>query len=244
MSVASTVVLLRALMDSGALESDPGRTAVGWLIVEDMFTVLVLVLLPALAMPLGGEPPEGRAAGGNALLDVGVSLGKAALFGVLMYVVGRRAIPWILVRVARDGSQELFTLGVLAAALGIAWVYSPSGVAMLGAFFAGLVANRTSATGRRGRSASARCVRGAVLCLGGDAVRSRDPDRISRAGTVVLAVVVGGKALAAVPIVLALRRPLRTGLLVAAGLARSESSHSFSPSWASRSVSSPRKVAT
>jgi len=141
-----------------------------------------------------------------------------------MYVVGRRAIPWILVRVARDGSQELFTLGVLAAALGIAFGSTALfGVSLaLGAFFAGLVVGESDLSHRAAadalplRDAFAVLFFVSVGMLFDPAILIESPERV----LVVLAVVVGGKALAAVLIVLALRRPLRTGLLVAAGLAQ------------------------
>src|SRR4030095_15018648 len=123
-----------------ALETGEGRIAVGWLIVEDLVTVLVLVLLPALAVPLGGTPGE---AARSASLGVAIAwtFVKVAAFVALMFVVGRRAVPWLLERVARTGSRELFTLGVLATALGIAvGAASLFGVSFaLGAFFAGVV---------------------------------------------------------------------------------------------------------
>jgi CPA2 family monovalent cation:H+ antiporter-2 len=145
LSVASTVVLLRALEARGQLDTADGRIAIGWLIVEDLATVIVLVLLPALAPSLGGaESAEaGDGSLGSILVSVGLTLAKvAALFGVML-VVGRRVIPWMLQVVARTGSRELFTLSVLAVALGIA-VGSAAlfGVSFaLGAFIAGMVVN-------------------------------------------------------------------------------------------------------
>jgi CPA2 family monovalent cation:H+ antiporter-2 len=141
LSVASTVVLLRTLEDRGLLDSVDGRIAVGWLVVEDLVTVLVLVLLPALAATLGGS--GGGAPTGNPMQTVGLTIGKVAAFVALMFVVGRRAVPWLLERVARIGSRELFTLSVLAVALGIAIGASMLfGVSFaLGAFFAGMVVN-------------------------------------------------------------------------------------------------------
>src|SRR6185503_14496112 len=140
LSVASTVVLLRALEDRGALETGEGRIAVGWLIVEDVVTVLVLVLLPALAVPLGGSAGE-AAPTGSLAAEIAWTLAKVAAFIGAMFVIGRRAVPWLLERVARTGSRELFTLGVLATALGIAvGAASLFGVSFaLGAFFAGVV---------------------------------------------------------------------------------------------------------
>ena len=149
-SVASTVVLLRALEDRNELDTQQGRIAVGWLIVEDLFTVLVLVLLPLIA-PMLGATPDGEhgsvsgsiSAGG--LAEVLFAIGKAAVFAVLMVVAGARVIPWLLLQVARQGSRELFTLAVLAIALGIAYAASSVfGVSFaLGAFLAGLVVSES-----------------------------------------------------------------------------------------------------
>jgi CPA2 family monovalent cation:H+ antiporter-2 len=121
LSVASTVVLLRALEDRGILDSADGRIAVGWLIVEDLVTVLALVLLPALAGVLGATPPgaaagaasdaatatHAAAAGGSLIVTLGRTLLKITVFGALMLLVGRRVIPGLLGRVARTGSREL-----------------------------------------------------------------------------------------------------------------------------------------
>ena len=117
LSVASTVVLLRALESRNALETFNGRIAVGWLIVQDLVMVLVLVLLPPLATLLGGsagEPDGGRGLGAA----LGITLAKMATFVVLMVVVGRRLFPRILWLVAKTGSRELFTLCIVAAAVG------------------------------------------------------------------------------------------------------------------------------
>ncbi len=137
LSVASTVVLLRAMEERRLLETQRGRIAVGWLIVEDLVMVLALVLLPALADALGG-----RGAGTGAILGaLGITLLKMAAFVVVMLVVGRRAIPWVLEKVAATGSRELFTLSVLAIALGVAFGSATLfGVSFaLGAFFAGML---------------------------------------------------------------------------------------------------------
>jgi monovalent cation:H+ antiporter-2, CPA2 family len=137
LSVASTVVLLRAMEERRLLETLRGRIAVGWLIVEDLVMVLALVLLPALAEALGG-----RGAGTGAILGaLGITVLKMAAFVVVMLVVGRRAIPWALEKVAATGSRELFTLSVLAIALGVAFGSATLfGVSFaLGAFFAGML---------------------------------------------------------------------------------------------------------
>ena len=136
LSVASTVVLLRALEARGALDSLNGRIAVGWLIVEDLVMVLVLVLLPPLAGLLSGQ------GGGEGLwMSLGITLLKVAAFIAFMLIVGRRLFPRLLWLVARTGSRELFTLCVVAAALGIAFAAGKLfGVSFaLGAFFAGMV---------------------------------------------------------------------------------------------------------
>ena len=119
LSVASTVVLLRALESRGMLETVNGHIAVGWLVVEDLVTILVLVLLPPLAAWLGDTA---RVVGDRSLLTtLALTLGQVAVFIALMLVVGRRVFPWLLWQVARTGSRELFTLCVVAAAVGIAY---------------------------------------------------------------------------------------------------------------------------
>ena len=112
LSVASTVVLLNALESRGVLESVNGRIAVGWLVVEDLVMVLVLVLLPALSVWLGGHAnAHSDGAGDRSLLTTIVfTLGQVAVFIALMLVVGRRLFPWLLWQIARTGSRELFTL--------------------------------------------------------------------------------------------------------------------------------------
>ncbi len=144
LSVASTVVLLRALEDNRLLDTSRGKIAIGWLVVEDLVMILALVLLPVLA--------ESIADGSGKGLDIGVlakslgwTLGKLGIFVVLMLVVGRRAIPWLLERVAGTGSRELFTLSILAIALGVAFGSAKMfGVSFaLGAFFAGMLLNES-----------------------------------------------------------------------------------------------------
>ncbi|MDP9196706.1 MAG: cation:proton antiporter [Pseudomonadota bacterium] len=132
MSVASTIVVLRVLEERHLLDTVEGRISTGWLIVEDLAMILALVLLPSLA---------GQKAGIELLGDVLLTCGKVALFIALILVIGQRSLPWLLSRVARTGSRELFTLSVLACALGIAWASSSLfDVSLaLGAFFAGVV---------------------------------------------------------------------------------------------------------
>ena len=144
LSVASTVVLLRAMEERRLLETQRGRIAVGWLIVEDLVTVLILVMLPPLASLLGGHAEE---AGSGSMEDIAKALGwtlaKGGIFILLMLVVGKRVIPWILERTAAVGSRELFTLAVLAIALGVAFVSTAvfDVSFALGAFLAGVMLN-------------------------------------------------------------------------------------------------------
>src|SRR5690606_18743454 len=116
LSVASTVVLLRALQERRLVESRRGRIAVGWLIVEDLAMVLALVMLPAMAEFLrdGGAAPGEGPSTNDILMTLGLTLGKVAAFVAVMLLIGRRVIPWILHRIAHGGSRELFRLAVLA----------------------------------------------------------------------------------------------------------------------------------
>ncbi|HET9031485.1 MAG TPA: YbaL family putative K(+) efflux transporter [Dokdonella sp.] len=146
LSVASTVVLLRALEERRLLETRRGRIAIGWLIVEDLLMVLVLVMLPPLAGLLGGDSAEGQSASGAEIMNaLGWTLGKVTVFIVLMLAIGRRVIPWVLERTAGVGSRELFTLAVLAIALGVAYVATAifSVSFALGAFLAGVMLNES-----------------------------------------------------------------------------------------------------
>ncbi|MCL1501137.1 Kef family K(+) transporter [Xanthomonas nasturtii] len=143
LSVASTVVLLRALEERRLLETQRGRIAVGWLIVEDLVMVIALVMLPALAEVLGTGAPAAAHAGEptSLLAALGLTVLKMVAFVAVMLVVGRRVIPWSLEKVAATGSRELFTLAVLGIALGVAFVSATLfGVSFaLGAFFAGML---------------------------------------------------------------------------------------------------------
>ncbi|HYF38731.1 MAG TPA: cation:proton antiporter, partial [Gemmatimonadales bacterium] len=149
LSVASTVVLLRALEARGVLETLNGRIAIGWLVVEDLVVVLVLVLLPALAGVLGDQPTATVESGdlGRALA---LTLGKVAAFVALMLIVGRRLLPQLLWAVARTGSRELFTLAVISAAVGVAFAAAElfSVSFALGAFFAGMMLRESSLSHR------------------------------------------------------------------------------------------------
>jgi monovalent cation:H+ antiporter-2, CPA2 family len=146
-SVASTVVLLKALERRDRLDSPEGRLAVGWLVVEDVLMVFVLVLLPALAPAFRGGASTSVAA---ILAPAAVAIAKVAVFVLLMYFVGRRFVPWLLEHVARLGSRELFTLSVIAIALGVGTIAAELfGVSFaLGAFFAGAVISESELSQR------------------------------------------------------------------------------------------------
>ena len=152
LSVASTVVLLRALEDRDMIKSNDGRIAIGWLVVEDLLMVLTLVLLPALTGLLGGHVPENTGSGGL-WPALGITIGKVVLFIGLMLIAGVRFFPWLLSRVERTGSRELFTLAVIALALGVAFGSAKLfGVSFaLGAFFAGVVVNESDLSHRAAR---------------------------------------------------------------------------------------------
>lgn len=225
LSVASTVVLLRALEQQGTLASEDGRIAVGWLVIEDLITVLILVLLPALATVLGAPGPQGATAGTAELArTLGITLGKVALFVALMLLVGARVFPWILAHVVRTGSRELFTLAAVALALGVAYGSAKLfGVSVaLGAFFAGMVISGTDESHAAAtylqplRDMFAALFFVAVGMLFEPAVLIRHPLEVLE----VLAIVVVGKSVAAVLIVRLLGRPLATALTVAAALAQ------------------------
>ena len=172
-AISSTVVLIRTLTDAGLLESAHGKIAVGWVVVEDLGIVVVLVLLPPLAPVLGGTA---GASGDDLVLRLAVTLAKVALFGVLMIAVGTRVIPWLLEQVARTGHRELFTLAVLVVALGVAVVaaFAFEVSLALGAFLAGVAISESDLSHQaaaRG-AAAARRLRGALLRFGRHALRS------------------------------------------------------------------------
>ncbi len=150
LSVASTVVLLRALQERRLVQTERGTIAVGWLIVEDLAMVLALVLIPAMAPSAGGtmQPPWGSIPGWA--VTIGLTLAKVTAFVALMLVVGRRVIPWVLHYVAHTGSRELFRLAVLSIALGVAFgAATLFGVSFaLGAFFAGMVLSESELSHR------------------------------------------------------------------------------------------------
>ena len=223
LSVASTVVLLKALESRGVLESGNGRIAVGWLVVEDLAMVLVLVLLPPLAGLLGAGT-GGTASSGQLWIALGAHAAAVTAFIALMLLVGRRVFPWILWQVTRTGSRELFTLCVVAAAVGIAYGSAQLfGVSFaLGAFFAGMVLRESQFSHRAAeetlplRDAFAVLFFVSVGMLFDPAVVLEDPLRV----LAVVAIIVFGKSLAAAALVLLLRYPLNTALTVSASLAQ------------------------
>ena len=221
LSVASTVVLLRSLESNGLLQTMNGRIAIGWLIVEDLAMVLALVLIPALAMAGMGE---GDTPGLSPVAQLFIAVGKVILFMVIMLVAGRKALPWLLTVVARTRSRELFTLAVFAMAMGVAFCAAKMfGVSFaLGAFFAGMMIRESDLNHEVAdralpfQEAFAVLFFVAVGMLFNPAILIEQPLNV----LAVVAIVMVGKSLAAFAIVTSFGYPLRTGLLVSAGLAQ------------------------
>ena len=221
LSVASTVVLLRALQERRLIETGRGKIAVGWLIVEDLAMVLALVLLPALSGVLGGEAPS---QGGSVLGAFAMTIGKVVAFVAFMLIVGRRVIPWILHRIAHTGSRELFRLAVLAIALGVAFGSAALfGVSFaLGAFFAGMIMAESELSQQAAnetlplRDAFAVLFFVSIGMLFDPMVLLREP--LSVLATLLIIVV--GKSIAALIIVRAFKRPMSTALTISASLAQ------------------------
>ena len=231
LSVASTVVLLRALQERRMIETERGRIAVGWLIVEDLAMVLALVLLPALAGVLGGEAQSAQAPNILALrFDfgvwgvLGITLAKVAAFVAVMLVVGRRVIPWVLHYVAHTGSRELFRLSVLAIALGVAFGAAKLfGVSLaLGAFFAGMVMSESELSHQAAEETLP--LRDAFSVLFFVSVGMLfDPTSLLTDTWPVLAtlfIILIGKSVAAFLIVVAFGYPVATALIISASLAQ------------------------
>lgn len=222
LSCASTVVLLKALGDRGLLDSVNGKIAVGWLLVEDLVMVLVLVLLPATAVLLGGKAPA--SADGNIWLTLGITLLKVIGFIAFMLIVGKRVVPIIMQFVARLGSRELFTLTVVAAAVSIAYgSYAIFGVSMaLGAFFAGMVVKESDFSHRAEeetlplREIFSILFFVSVGMLFDPHILVESPLHI----LAVIAIIMVGKTLAAMALVLFFRYPINTALTVGASLAQ------------------------
>jgi CPA2 family monovalent cation:H+ antiporter-2 len=224
LSVASTVVLLRALEARGALDSIDGRIAVGWLVVEDLVMVLVLVLLPPLAGILSGTDDGAADAGASLWITLAITLAKVTAFVVLMLVVGRRLFPKLLWLVSGTGSRELFTLCVIAAAVGVAYGSAQLfGVSFaLGAFFAGMMMRESEFSHRAAeeslplRDAFSVLFFVSVGMLFDPQVILEHPGKL----VAVVAIIVLGKTVAAIALVLAFRYRLHTALTVGASLAQ------------------------
>ncbi len=223
LSVASTVVLLRALQERRAVQTERGRIAVGWLIVEDLAMVLALVLLPALAGAISNPAAQGGVFDAW-IVPLSITLAKVGGFVAFMLIVGRRVIPWILHYVAHTGSRELFRLAVLAIALGVAF-----GAALLfgvsfalGAFFAGMILAESELSQRAAeetlplRDAFAVLFFVSVGMLFNPAVLISHPMAV----LATLGIILLGKSLAALLIMRTFRRDAETSLTVAASLAQ------------------------
>jgi len=221
LSVASTVVLIRTLADRGLLESTNGRIAIGWLVVEDLVMVLVLVLLPTLSEALIGN---GTIESSAIWRTLAVTFAQVVAFILFMLLIGRKLFPWFLWRVACTGSRELFTLSVISAGVGVAYGSSEFfGVSFaLGAFFAGMVLRKSAVSHRAAeeslplRDAFSVLFFVSVGMLFEPSVLAANPMHI----LATVAVIVLGKSLVAFFIVLALRYPLNTALSVSASLAQ------------------------
>ena len=226
LSVASTVVLLKALENRGILETVNGRIAVGWLVVEDLVMVLVLVMLPPLSLWLGDNAHDHALKNGDRslLATLALTLGKVAAFIALMLIAGRRLFPKLLWQIAGTGSRELFTLCVVAAAVGIAYGSAELfGVSFaLGAFFAGMVMRESPLSYRAAeeslplRDAFSVLFFVSVGMLFEPQVLIREPLHVFA----VVAIIILGKSLAAFFLVLLFRYPLNTALTVSASLAQ------------------------
>lgn len=219
LSVASTVVMLRALEANNLLQTTQGRIAVGWLIVEDLVMILALILIPTLA-GIDSQIPVFR----SSWEQVPIAMAKIVLFLITMFVVGKRFLPWLLTITANRGSRELFNLAVFATAVGMAFfsaaLFDVS--AALGAFFAGMMINGSNLNHEVADRALPFQDAFAVLFFVSVGMLFNPAILINQPGEVmaVVGVIVVGKSLAALAIVMALGYPIKTGLLIAAGLAQ------------------------
>lgn len=224
LSCASTVVLLKALEVRGVLDTMNGRIAVGWLVVEDLACVLVLVLMPPLAELLGGQALSGVAQTQSLWITIGRTLLQVSAFIALMLVVGRRALPWLLWQVSRTGSRELFTLAVIAAATGIAYgaaqLFNVSFA--LGAFFAGMVMRESEFSHRAAEESLPLQDAFSVLFFVSVGMLFKPEILLEQPlqTLAVIAIIIIGKSLAAMALVLFFRYPLNTALTVSVSLAQ------------------------
>lgn len=230
LSVASTVVLLRALQERRLVTTERGQIAVGWLIVEDLVMVLALVLLPAISPLLGGLSDNGEQPGrfitdyNQLMTTVALTIGKVALFVAVMMIVGRRVIPWVLHYTAHTGSRELFRLAVLSIALGVAFIAAKLfGVSFaLGAFFAGLILSESQLSQQAANESLPLRDAFAVLFFVSVGMLF-DPNILIEQPLAVVAtvlIIVVGKSVAALAIVRAFGHPMGTALTISASLAQ------------------------
>ncbi|HET6510824.1 MAG TPA: YbaL family putative K(+) efflux transporter [Candidatus Kapabacteria bacterium] len=224
LSCASTVVLIRALESRGILETVNGKIAVGWLIVEDLVLVLVLVLLPPLSVLIGGTPDPAQTESSNLWVTIGITMAKVAAFIAFMLIIGKRLFPWLLWQGAKTGSREIFTLCVIVAGVGVAYA---SGLLFgvsyaLGAFFAGMVLRGSELSHRAAeeslplRDAFSVLFFVAVGMLFDPSVIINEPLKM----LAVLGIIIFGKSIAAFLIVILFRYPIKTALVVSASLAQ------------------------
>lgn len=222
LSCASTVVLLRALESRNMLDSMNGKITVGWLVVEDLLTVLMLVLLPPMAGLLGGSAAE--ASDTPIWQTIGITLLQVIGFIIVMLVVGKRVLPWLLWHIAKTGSRELFTLSVISSAIGIAYgasvLFNVSFA--LGAFFAGMVMRESEFSHRAAEESLPLRDAFAVLFFVSVGMLFQPSILIEQPLNVLatVGVIIIGKSLAAMAITLAFRYPLNSALIVAASLAQ------------------------
>jgi len=224
LSVASTVVLLRALQERRLIETERGRVAVGWLIVEDLAMVLALVLLPAIAEALSDNTTSTSADSIGLAGALALTLGKVAAFVALMLIVGRRVIPWVLHYVAHSGSRELFRLAVLVIALGVAFgAATLFGVSFaLGAFFAGMILSESELSQQAAEETLPLRDAFAVLFFVSVGMLF-DPHILVQQPLLLLAtlaIIIIGKSLAALLIVRLFGYPPTTALTISASLAQ------------------------
>ena len=224
LATASTVVLLRAMEERRLLDTMRGRIAVGWLIVEDLACVLALVLLPVLATTFNQDDAGAQISFGSLMVTLGSTLLQVAAFVAVMLVVGKRVIPWVLEHTAGTGSRELFTLSVLAIALGVAfgsaWLFGVSFA--LGAFFAGMVLNESELSHKAANDSLPLRDAFAVLFFVSVGMLF-DPGILLEQPLHVLAtafIIIFGKSLAAYLIVRAFGHPNQTALTISCSLAQ------------------------
>jgi CPA2 family monovalent cation:H+ antiporter-2 len=224
LAVASTVVVLKGLEARDRLDSQEGRLAAGWLVVEDLAMVLVMVLLPAAAPALGGTPTGGALTAGAMGMSLVLAIWKVLAFLVLMFVGGRRVVPWLLEHVARLGSRELFTLTVLAIALGVGTIASQLfGMSFaLGAFVAGAVVSESELSHRAAADALPLQDAFAVLFFVSVGLLFDHRIFVDHPGQVlaVLGVIVVGKLVVSFLVLRLLAQPARSALTLASSLAQ------------------------